>query len=441
MERTLRNIIEGVSNNTGKAFFDVITLKLHEAINADFTFIARLNVEAGISRTIAMVADGVIVKNMEYKLQDTPCSLVAGKKICLYPKDVTKLFPQDQMLLDMAIEGYIGVPLCSSSGEIIGLTVALFRHPIESVSVIQTVFQIFSGRIAAEIERTEYAVDLEARVAQRTQSLLIEQEKLSSVGRVAAVVAHGINTPLGVIKTAHSFHAEQLKKIKTDLAGHTLTQKKLTQYINQAEEVMDAINFNLENAIKLVKNFKYTAVNRTDESLQDHRLHQLVTRITASLFRELAVKGIRCSVKIDKNLCINTYGSDLSLVINNLLMNAVEHAFDGIDNPCLEVAATEEEGVVELLVCDNGVGVAEDIRSSLFEPFVTTGPNNGGAGLGLSMVRQQITECLQGTIELVSPLSGGAQWRILLPKVLSRNSAPKLVADSSGPGTNYLELG
>jgi len=437
MERTLRNIIEGVSNNFGKAFFDTITLKLHEAIHADYTFIARLDVEAGMSRTIAMVAEGVIVTNMEYKLRDTPCAVVADKRICLYPKGIAKLFPKDQLLVDMAIEGYIGTPLYSSSGEVMGLTVALFRNPIENVGFIKTIFEVFNGRIAAEIERTEYAVDLEYRVAQRTQSLLIEQEKLSSVGRIAAGVAHEINTPLGVVKTAHTYHTELLKKIKASLIDHTLTGKALTEYIHQTEESIDAININLECAIKLVENFKYTAVDRTDETQQDHYLYQLVSRITGSLHRELSIKRICCTVTMDENLCISTYGSDLSLVINNLLMNAVVHAFDGIDNPRLEVAASEVGDDIELLISDNGVGVAQSIRNTLFEPFVTTRRHKGGTGLGLNIVHNQITKRLQGTIELISPSSGGAQWRIILPKILAQSAVPERVPNSPAPDTIY----
>ncbi len=437
MERTLRNIIEGVSNNFGKEFFDTITLKLHEAIQADFTFIARIDLEAGMSRTIAMVAEGAIVKNMEYNLLDTPCAVVAEKRICLYPKDIAKLFPKDQLLVDMAIEGYIGTPLYSSSGEVMGLTVALFRKPIENVGFIKTIFEVFNGRIAAEIERTEYAVDLEYTVAQRTQSLLIEQEKLSSVGRIAAGVAHEINTPLGVVKTAHTYHTELLKKIKASLTDHTLTSKALTEYIHQAEESIDAVNINLECAIKLVKNFKYTAVDRTDEKQQDHYLHQLVSRITSSLHRELAANHIRCTVIMDENLCISTYGSDLSLVINNLLMNAVVHAFDGIEHPTLEVAASEVGDDIELLVSDNGVGVAPIIRNTLFEPFVTTRRHKGGTGLGLNIVRNQITDRLQGTIELVSPSSGGTQWRIILPKILDHSPLPELASARAGHDTIY----
>jgi hypothetical protein len=65
MEKILRNIIEGVSNNHGSAFFETICLKLHESIGADFTFIARLDIDAYVSRTIALVAGGEIVDNMD----------------------------------------------------------------------------------------------------------------------------------------------------------------------------------------------------------------------------------------------------------------------------------------------------------------------------------------------------------------------------------------
>ena len=200
---------------------------------------------------------------------------------------------------------------------------------------------------------------------------------------------------------------------------------------------MGAININLECAIKLVQNFKYSAVDRTDESQQQHNLRQLISRVTTSLHRELTAKHINCTVNMEEQLCINTYGSDVALVISNLVMNAVVHAFDGIDPPCVTVSATEAGDFIEILVSDNGVGVAKHVRSTMFDPFVTTRRHKGGTGLGLNIVHKQITQKLQGTIELVSPPSGGAQWRIVLPKILAPKVAHVLPSALSGDESIY----
>jgi len=82
----------------------------------------------------------------------------------------------------------------------------------------------------------------------------------------------------------------------------------------------------------------------------------------------------------------------------------------------IEISVQPVDETIELLITGNGV--AESIRSSLFEPFVTTKRNNGGNGLSLNIAQNLIRERLHGTIELVSPPEGVAQWRIILPPKL-----------------------
>ena len=428
METILRSIIEGVSNNYGKQFFDVITLKMHEVIGSDFTFVARLDREAYVSRTISLVAGGQHVDNMEYSLKDTPCANVADDSICLYPKDITSLFPDDQLLIDMGIEGYIGTPLIDSSGEVMGLTVALYKSPIQNPEFTETIFQIFSGRIAAEIERTEYEQELEQKVLKRTEHLektldelkstqqqLIQQEKLASLGGVVAGVAHEINTPLGIAKTGNSLHQDLLKKVKCQFVDKTLTATNMSEYIDKGIEVAQAVSDNLERAIDLVQSFKSAAVDRIDDSSREINLSNFIPPIIQSMNAEFSRHNIQVNVNIDPNIKLVTYASDLSQVLSNLFINACIHAFDGIKDPEIMVSAKVVGNMVELDVSDNGVGIDQSIRDQVFDPFVTTKRLEGSSGLGMNIVFNLVTGKLNGSIELQSPNNGGTQWHINMP--------------------------
>lgn len=430
MEAILRKIIEGVSNNYGKEFFDVITLKMHGVIGADFTFIARLDREAYVSKTISLVANGELVDNMEYSLKDTPCANVADNSVCMYPNDITHLFPDDQLLIDMGIKGYIGTPLIDSKGEVMGLTVALYQNPIQNPEFTETVFQIFSGRIAAEIERSEYERGLEEKVLKRTehleqalqelkatQSQLIQQEKLASLGGVVAGVAHEINTPLGIAKTGNSLHQDLLNKVKIQFEDKTLTASGMNEYVDKAVEVSQTVSHNLERAINLVQNFKYAAVDRIDDSAREHNLFELVHRIGMSMNAAFKVSHVSFVNEVDDSVKIFTYGSDLSQVLTNLFNNACQHAFEdmGSKGAIITVKGRMESGRIFLDVIDNGAGVSKDIRDTVFDPFVTTKRAQGSTGLGLNIVFNQMTGKLKSTIELQSPDSGGATWHMELP--------------------------
>jgi len=267
-------------------------------------------------------------------------------------------------------------------------------------------------------QRTAETLRARDETEKANQSLLIQQEKLASLGKISGNVAHEINTPLGIANTGLSFHQNLVQGIKTEVRDKSITVATMNDYINQSEEVMDTINTNLQRAIELAKNFKYTAVDRIDAKQHKHNLSQLVSRLTTSMSAEFLQDKITCTLNIDQTLHITTHGSDLSQVICNLLMNAAVHAFEGRESRTIEISAQPVEATIELLVTDNGVGVAEKIRSSLFEPFVTTKRNSGGTGLGLNIVQSLVKDRLHGTIELVSPPTGGTQWRIMLPPKL-----------------------
>ena len=430
MESILREIIEGVSNNYGKSFFETITLKMHQVIGADFTFIARLDIDAYVSRTIALAAGDEIVDNMEYSLEHTPCANVADNSVCMYPDEITRLFPDDQLLIDMGIEGYIGTPLHDANGHVMGLTVALYKKPIENPEFIQTVFQVFSGRIAAEIDRMEYAQALEEKVLQRTQHLedaltqlkltqkqLIHQEKLASLGGVVAGVAHEINTPLGLVKTSTSFQRDLLKQLAQTFETQSLTLSGMKVFIEKSEEASTAIELNLERAIDLVNNFKFAAVDRIDGNLYEHQLNQFMQHLLTPLSAEFERNNIQVQSNIPSTIKIITFGSDLSQVLNNLIMNASVHAFTDIDHPLIVIDACEKGDKVIIEVKDNGVGIDESIRDSIYEPFVTTKRNHGSTGLGMNIVHNLVTGKLGGEICLL-PSQQGTIWQITLPKLL-----------------------
>jgi C4-dicarboxylate-specific signal transduction histidine kinase len=102
-------------------------------------------------------------------------------------------------------------------------------------------------------------------------------------------------------------------------------------------------------------------------------------------------------------------------------MNACVHAFEHTENPLITVRAQSSDSGIDLFVTDNGCGVESSIRQSVFDPFVTTKRNQGSTGLGMSIVYNQVTKSLHGTIQLHCPDDGGTEWHIHLPADLSHD--------------------
>jgi GAF domain-containing protein len=150
---SLQKIIVDLGRSSGAQFFQRIARSLSDALLCDYVFIAQVNFEYKTAQTIAVSAHNNIVPNFEYALKDTPCEVVSSREICCYPSEITRLYPKDQLLIDMKIESYIGVPLYDSKDNVLGLVVALHEKPILNKENVVTLFELFSTRVAYELER------------------------------------------------------------------------------------------------------------------------------------------------------------------------------------------------------------------------------------------------------------------------------------------------
>lgn len=138
-EEDVLNIAKGVSAATGEMFFRSLVEHLARVLQAAHAFIGELmenNLER--VRTIAVYAHGNIVDNFEYDLMHTPCRNVISESLCSYPSGAQQLFPEDRLLADMKVEGYVGTPLFDSSGRALGLMVVLYSRPLANPKLAES---------------------------------------------------------------------------------------------------------------------------------------------------------------------------------------------------------------------------------------------------------------------------------------------------------------
>jgi PAS domain S-box-containing protein len=164
-ETQILNIAKGVSAATGETFFHSLVEHLATSLNADMAYIAELvddNHER--VRTIAVYAEGKPAENIEYALANTPCEHLLNGGMGVYPQHVRTQFPQDQLLQQLDIEGYIGVPLFDSANNAMGLMAVLFHNPLRNSTMAESMLRIFGARAAAELERMRTEQQIERQV-------------------------------------------------------------------------------------------------------------------------------------------------------------------------------------------------------------------------------------------------------------------------------------
>ena len=419
MQNNIRTIIEAVSNTYGDDFFNSITLALHNVIGADYTFIAVFDTEKSISKTIALAAKGEIVDNFEYALEDTPCANVADDSVCYYPDHVCEIFPKDQLLIDMKIEAYLGTPLHDSKQNVMGLIVALYETPLEDDHEVVTLFKVFSGRIAAELERRNYEASLEEKVHSRTLELsitvdklqqaqrqLVESDKMAALGSLVAGIAHEVNTPLGIAITTHSIITDEHKLLSDKIMNEHLSMKDMTHYCQAVDTALTMQGDNLIRAKKLIENFKKTAVDQHQLEIETINVKDYYNKIVSTLASILKTKKVSLTITGDDSINLATYPGIHAQILTNLIANSVRHGFEDIKDNNIVINIVKQKNLVEVHYQDNGIGLSEEVQNHIFEPFFTTARKSGGVGLGMSIVYNLITQKLQGDIFIDNNNSG-----------------------------------
>jgi PAS domain S-box-containing protein len=148
----LRTITNETKKVTGFNFFNALTISLQIYYGCKYVLIGKHDHETDIVTTCSVAVNNKIVDNISYSLESTPCAGVVDQKTCYYPNDVDKLFPQDQLLLDMGVKSYLGIPVfCENISE--GILIIMNDKNLDINKNEQKVIELFADRTGAEFSR------------------------------------------------------------------------------------------------------------------------------------------------------------------------------------------------------------------------------------------------------------------------------------------------
>jgi len=260
---------------------------------------------------------------------------------------------------------------------------------------------------------------------EEAQTQLVQSEKMASLGKLIAGVAHEINTPLGIAVTSTSLIQENTEDMAKKLNDKSLSQKQLQSYINIVTESSSISNKGLERVIELMHNFKEVAADQIVESVREVNIASYVNEVMSTLSNEMKKSNVHYSFSGDDSMRINTIPGALAQVITNLVTNSIRHGFQS-DNDVKEqnnnIKINIEQNRIDevcLTYQDNGIGMSKDVLAQVFDPFFTTKRNKGGTGLGMNIVYNIIEQKLSGHIDISSNLGEGVTCKITLPLLIT----------------------
>jgi signal transduction histidine kinase/ABC-type multidrug transport system fused ATPase/permease subunit len=271
--------------------------------------------------------------------------------------------------------------------------------------------------IAKLNETLETRVEERTRELERTQTQLLQSEKMRSLGQLVAGVAHELNNPIGFVHANLQLlpgYVQKLMEAQESGGDASKPRDAIRKLLSRSREGTERV----KNIVMDLRSF-----SRMDQAeLTDADLNAELGR-TLGLMEPRFKDGIRIERELGQLPLVRCYPAQLNQVFMNLVMNACD-ALEG--RGTVRIQTEPHAGGVRISISDDGPGIPPAIRPRLFEPFFTTKAAGQGTGLGLS-ISHGIVERHGGRLSFECPPEGGTVFRIDLPLVAK---APEAEAEA-----------
>jgi len=343
--------------------------------------------------------------------------------------------PEDRLLfLDKIREdGFIDdyeVILKKNDGESIFCLETAHARKNDSGGIIeiQGIVKDISDRIRNERELWKMNLELADSnlKLQKTQQLMVQHEKMASIGQLAAGVAHEINNPLGFLISNNTTLEKNARKLQEawaqmrSLEGPTMVgteaSSRIEQLFSQAFEIFSESRDGFERIQKIVSNLKN--FSRIDQSLSlvDFDVNAGIESTLVVAWNEIKYVA-EVHKKLEPLPLVRCNANEINQVFLNIMVNAAQAIADQkkSEKGTLDIKTTQQGKSVIIAIGDDGPGIPEAVQNKIFDPFFTTKAPGKGTGLGLSISYDIVVNKHGGTLWAESSPGVGTTFFISLP--------------------------
>jgi signal transduction histidine kinase len=258
------------------------------------------------------------------------------------------------------------------------------------------------------------------------QDLMLQQEKLASIGQLAAGIAHEINNPLGFLKSNQTMLMSYFKTLrdlyeKAKAIGNTefeaLARESDVEYaFEEADHIFHENEDGFSRIKRIISNLMSFSRMENAESFEDYDVNAGIESTLVVAWNEIKYVA-DVTKEFDGIPHIPAHGGEINQVILNILVNAAQ-AIAGQklqEKGHIHISTKIEGAYVVITIADNGPGIPKNVLTRIFDPFYTTKDPGKGTGLGLSISYDIIVNKHHGRISADSEPGKGATFRIELP--------------------------
>jgi len=283
---------------------------------------------------------------------------------------------------------------------------------------------VITGRPLGELRKAYHELNKAHEDLKTTQLQLIQSEKMVSLGRLIAGVAHELNNPISFLfANMHALKDYQVRFMKYLNAIHnniSVSERDALRSELKIDHLIDDINSLVEGSIEgaervndIVQNLRRfsTPQERKSESFD---LMKVIHRATSWVLNATTIKP-----QVNNNCPTAFEITNNEGYVHQILINLIQNAVDAIadaDIPVLTIDLNSDANYVYICIQDNGNGIKDQDLIKLFDPFFTTKPVGSGTGLGLYICYGLAREQCQGDLTAQNMEAGGAKFTLTLPR-------------------------
>lgn len=287
------------------------------------------------------------------------------------------------------------------------------QHGTAELSLPSAVYELLVIDVPEFQVLNIYGTDVTAaRQVVAAQAELARVERVASLGRLAAGVAHELNTPLGVALTASSMMTESFTEMANKTRATSCSEIEQQAFLQKGLEATALITKSLARTGDLLRRFRGTMVDRSRDQIRPVQVRTYVE----SVFQEFVRRQPETPLQLQSggsDPTVSLFVESLGQVVELLLSNVVQHAANRSLRVDLRVHETDHGLMVVL--DDYGPGIPPSVLPRVFDPFFTTMRPQGCLGIGLHIAQTLVSEVLLGSLVVSSRPDGGTRASLRLP--------------------------
>ncbi len=247
---------------------------------------------------------------------------------------------------------------------------------------------------------TQHIRDMET--IKRNQDMLVEKERLASLGQLVGGIAHNLKTPIMSIAGAAEGLTDLVKEYDSSIGDPEVNDQDHHEIAHDMSEWIEKIKTHTSYMSDIITAVKGQAVTLNENEEDSFTINELVKRVNILMKHELknALIDMNINMNVDDMISLSGNVNSLVQVINNIISNAIQ-AYNGETNKCIDLSFNKDDNNIVISVQDYGCGMTNEVKDKLFKEMITTKGKNG-TGLGMFMSYSTIRGHFSGDITFES---------------------------------------